>query len=109
MIRLQKFDHTCYDTLISWIDSAESLMQFAGPAFTFPLTKQQLDISLSDPKRFAFKVIEACNGITIGHAEIYVSKTGAYLGRIFIGDPQKRGKGLGQQIVLQYWITPLMF
>jgi RimJ/RimL family protein N-acetyltransferase len=98
MILLEKFDHTCSDQLISWVDSAEELMQFAGPAFTFPLTKEQLEVSLSDPNRFAFKVIALSNE-TIGYAEIYLTGQSAYLGRILIGDPQKRGKGLGQQVV----------
>jgi RimJ/RimL family protein N-acetyltransferase len=99
MIRLDKFDQTCYDTLISWVNSADTLMQFAGPAFTFPLTKEQLDNSLSDSNRFAFKVVNQSNEMTIGHAEIYLTNRSAYLGRILIGDPQLRGKGLGQQIV----------
>jgi hypothetical protein len=30
MIRLEKFDHRNYDQLISWVDTAEALMQFAG-------------------------------------------------------------------------------
>jgi RimJ/RimL family protein N-acetyltransferase len=99
MIRLEKFDQTCYDTLISWVDSAEALMQFAGPAFTFPLTREQLDKSMSDPNRFAFSVVDRNSGKMIGHAEIYLTKESAYLGRIIIGDPQIRGKGLGGQIV----------
>ena len=74
-------------------------MQFAGPAFIFPLTTEQLDNSLNDPNRFAFKVIEQNNKAIIGYAEIYLSQESAYLGRILIGDPQARGKGLGQQIV----------
>ena len=75
------------------------LMQFAGPAFTFPLTREQLDKSSSDPKRFAFKVIDRSNETTIGHAEIYLTGKSAYLGRILIGDQQLRGKGLGKQVV----------
>jgi RimJ/RimL family protein N-acetyltransferase len=74
-------------------------MQFAGPAFAFPLTRDQLDKSLSDPNRFAFKVVDPGKEMVIGHAEIYLTKESAYLGRILIGDPQARGKGLGQQIV----------
>ena len=99
MIRLEKFDQTCYEMLLSWTESAEELMQFAGPAFTFPLTREQLDKSLSDPNRFAFSVVDRNSEKMIGHAEIYLTKESAYLGRIIIGDQQIRGKGLGQQIV----------
>jgi RimJ/RimL family protein N-acetyltransferase len=98
MIQLEKFDNKNYDLLISWIDSAEMLMQFAGPAFTFPLTREQLDTSLSDKNRLAFKVVDTSNE-HIGHAEVYVTSQCAYLGRILIGAPQLRGKGLGLQIV----------
>ena len=99
MIQLEKFDQTGYDILLSWIESAEALMQFAGPAFTFPVTKEQLEISLSDLNRFAFKVADRNSEKMIGYAEIYLTKESAYLGRIIIGDRQKRGKGSGQQIV----------
>lgn len=99
MLWLEKFDHTGYDTLISWVDSAEALMQFAGPAFTFPLTREQLDKSLSDPNRLAFRVVDRNSEKIIGHAEIYLTNESVYLGRIIIGDPQTRGKGLGGQIV----------
>lgn len=98
MIRFEKFDNSDYDRLISWVNSAETLMQFAGPAFTFPLTHEQLDASLSDKNRIAFKVVNTSNE-TIGHAEVYVTSQSAYLGRILIGDVQLRGKGLGLQLV----------
>ncbi len=58
MIALQKFDKTGYERLIRWIDSEDTLMQFAGPAFTFPLTNEQLEKSLKDKNRFAFKVVD---------------------------------------------------
>jgi RimJ/RimL family protein N-acetyltransferase len=99
MLRLETFDKESYEDLISWIGSEEQLMQFAGPAFTFPLTKEQLEISLSDKNRFAFKVINCKTNIAIGHSEIYLTDRSAYLGRILIGDKEQRGKGLGQQIV----------
>ena len=99
MIKLETFDKDSYEDLISWINSEEQLMQFAGPAFTFPLTKEQLEISLSDQSRCAFKVVNCKTNVAIGHSEIYLTDHSAYLGRIIIGDKELRGKGLGQQIV----------
>ena len=99
MIRLEKFNYKCYDRLISWVVTAEDLMQFAGPAFTFPLTYEQLDNSLSDSKRFAFQVLDSNTGTTIGHAEIYLTEQVAYLGRLLIGERDFRGMGIGRQIV----------
>lgn len=99
MIRLETFGKESYEELISWICSEEQLMQFAGPAFTFPLTNEQLEISLSDKNRFAFKVVNCETNIVIGYSEIYLTHQSAYLGRITIGDKEQRSKGLGQQIV----------
>ncbi len=99
MVQLEKFVKEDYEQLICWIDSAKMLMQFAGPIFVFPLTVAQFDKSLTDANRFAFKVVDSNSKNTIGHAEIYLTDTAAYIGRILVGDKAKRGKGIGEQIV----------
>jgi RimJ/RimL family protein N-acetyltransferase len=99
MIRLEKFTSANYADLISWIDSEESLMQFGGPLFKFPLTNEQLDTSLSDPQRVAFCIVSNETNKSIGHCEIYLSGESARIGRILIGDIAYRGKGLCPQIV----------
>ncbi len=98
-IRLEKFGRENYASLIAWVDSEEALMQFAGPLLKYPLTAEQLDISLSDKNRLAFRVVDDETNQVIGHSEIYLSQNSAKIGRILIGDQQHRGKGLGQQIV----------
>lgn len=100
MIKLAPFEISDFDKLISWIDSEEMLLQFSGPAFTFPLTNGQLKINLEDKNRFAYRVVDLSTKSMIGYSEIYLSdKTSALLGRIIIGEPEFRGKGFGQQIV----------
>jgi RimJ/RimL family protein N-acetyltransferase len=99
MIKLESFKKDFYADLISWVDSEETLLQFAGPAFTFPLTGDQLDHSLSDGNRFAFRVVEEETNISIGHYELYLNSNSFVLGRILIGDKEKRRKGYGNQIV----------
>ena len=99
MVRLEKFDKGFYADLISWVDSEELLLQFAGPAFSYPLTNEQLDKSLADKNRIAFRVVNDNTNFSIGHCEIYLTDKSAYLGRILIGDKGHRGKGIGQQIV----------
>lgn len=99
MVRLEKFNRDNYADLISWVDSEETLMQFGGPGFIFPLTAEQLDISLNDKNRTAFSVVNNETDLSIGHCEIYLSNDSAKIGRIIIGDREQRGKGLGQQIV----------
>ena len=101
MIRLDSFSKKDYADFISWIDSEETLMQVAGPSFRFPLTEEQLDLSELDVNRISFTVADAGTGASIGHGELYVSEDSAKLGRIIIGNEQHRGKGLGQEIVVQ--------
>lgn len=99
MIKLKTFNKIDFKRLISWIDGEEELIQFAGPVFTFPLTKDQLENYLEDKKRFAYKVIETCSNQTIGHCEIYLTDVSAKLCRILIGEKPFRGKGLGFELV----------
>ena len=98
-IRLEKFGRENYANLIAWVESEEALMQFAGPLFKYPLTPEQLDVSLSDKNRFAFRVVDDETNLVIGHSEIYLSENSAKIGRILIGSREHRGKGLGGQIV----------
>ena len=104
MIRLVKFRREHYANLISWMDSEETLMQVAGTTLKFPLTEEQLDISLSDKDRHSFAGINNETGNIIGHAEIYLSNSAAKFGRIIIGDETQRGKGFGEQVVKQLLI-----
>lgn len=99
MIRLEKFGKEFYADLISWIDSEKTLMQFAGPEFNFPLTNEQLDKSLSDKNRYAFRVVNTNTNRSIGYAEIYLTENLVYFGRILIGDRKQRGKQIGQRIL----------
>ncbi|KAF2341175.1 GNAT family N-acetyltransferase [Flavobacterium tistrianum] len=105
MIYLEKFEQKDYSELIDSVKSAKDLMQFGGPEFTFPLTVEQIDKTLSDENRIAFRVVNISNGNTIGHCEIYFYDGFAKLGRILIMDQNQRGKGIGEQMVtllLQY-------
>lgn len=100
MIKLEPFEKKDFAQLISWIDSEESLVQFAGPVFTFPLTHDQLADHVADPNRKSFKVVYKKDNRTIGHAEIYLKFAHtARLCRILIGDPEFRGQGLGKKLV----------
>jgi RimJ/RimL family protein N-acetyltransferase len=100
MIELHKFSETDFDRLISWINSEEELIQFAGQIFSFPLTKEQLSNYISEPNRFVFKVILTETNEVIGHCEIFKeSDSSARLCRILIGQEKYRGKGLGKMIV----------
>jgi RimJ/RimL family protein N-acetyltransferase len=99
MINLTAFDKSDFAKLISWISNEEILLQFSGPAFTFPLTEEQLYLNLEDKNRFAYKVVDLSNNSMIGYAEIYWQKNSVLLGRIIIGEQEFRGRGIGKQIV----------
>ncbi|KAF2080347.1 GNAT family N-acetyltransferase [Flavobacterium sharifuzzamanii] len=105
MIYLENFEKKDYSELIDSVKNAKDLMQFGGPEFTFPLTENQIDKTLSDKNRIAFRVADVSNRNTIGHCEIYFYDGFAKLGRILIMDQNQRGKGIGEQMVtllLQY-------
>lgn len=100
MIRLEKFTKEFYPELINSIKNGKELMQFGGPEFTFPLTEEQIDKTLSDESRIAFRVVNVSDDATIGHSEIYFKDDSAKLGRILIIDENQRGKGVGEQMLI---------
>ncbi|UEG49706.1 GNAT family N-acetyltransferase [Ferruginibacter lapsinanis] len=101
MITLEPFERTDFERLINWIDTEEILVQFGGPIFSFPLTIEQLEAYTNDKQRLSFKVVDQSSKTPIGHAELFPSDDNKTMKicRILIGDKQKRGQGLGQQII----------
>ena len=100
MMYLEKFDKKFYSELIDSIKNAKDLMQFGGPEFIFPLTEEQIDKTLSDQNRIAFRVANTADGRTLGHCEIYFNQDSAKLGRILIIDEKQRRKGIGEKMVI---------
>ncbi|MFT3902849.1 MAG: GNAT family protein [Niabella sp.] len=99
-IKLETFSEADFDTLISWVKDEKELIQFAGPIFNFPLTKEQLHYYLADPKRHVFKVIHNKTNTVIGHCEVYKGNgQTCRLCRILIGNKIFRGKGYGTLLV----------
>ncbi|KMQ61801.1 GNAT family acetyltransferase [Chryseobacterium sp. BLS98] len=105
MIQLLPFTIEDSFELISTIKDKRMLLQFAGPAYHFPLTKEQLEIDLENENRFMFRVFDETEQKVIGHAQIFLKDNTFLLGRILIWDENNRGKGYGKKIVqnlLQY-------
>ena len=98
-IRLDAFGPADFDHLIRWIQSKEDLVQFAGPIFQFPLTREQLENYLEHKDKIPLKVVLIETGESIGHCEINMGNSLPRLSRILIGPVHLRGKGLGQEIV----------
>ena len=99
LVKLSPFLQKDFKKLISWVESEEAMVQFAGTYFQFPLTEAQLDHYLKDKNRFVYKVVHTITNTVIGHAEIFFNYPTAILCRIIIGEKQYRGQGIGQQIV----------
>lgn len=99
MLKLVTFSEYDFDQLIAWVDTEELLMQFAGPGFRFPLTKEQLAESAADPARFSFTIVDTHTQEAIGHCEVSVTDTTAKIGRVIIGSGNARGKGLCGEIM----------
>ena len=101
MIALQPFEENDFERLINWLDNEELLVQFGGPLFSFPLTREQLEVYKNDKNRLSFKVLELPGQEIVGHAELFPSDQPEVIKicRILIGDKSKRGKGFGQQVI----------
>jgi RimJ/RimL family protein N-acetyltransferase len=110
MIELEPFERHDFDRLIGWVESEEMLMQWAGPIFRWPLTREQLEAYLRasevpDPPRLIFRAVERATGHTggrvVGHVELGAidrRNGSATLSRVLV-DPGLRGAGIGQAMV----------
>lgn len=98
MVTLHPFTIEDAPLLISKIKDERMLLQFAGPAYRFPLTAEQLQKDLSDENRTLFKITDQ-NGQIIGHAQIFLKEKTFLLGRILIWDENNRGKGYGKKVM----------
>ncbi|MFD1067780.1 GNAT family N-acetyltransferase [Oceanobacillus locisalsi] len=107
MIRLGYFGRQDFDLLISWIDSPEFLMQWAGPHFNYPLDVEQLNHYIEGANEESsqihiYKVILNETNETIGHISlnnIDVKNRSARIGKVLLGSTDIRGKGIGQKMV----------
>jgi RimJ/RimL family protein N-acetyltransferase len=99
---LAEFTDADVDRLVEWIDSPELLGQWAGPAFAFPFTREQMELHLSDRgDRHIFKVLSPETGEHIGHVELGAinhAHRSARIGRVFIA-PEQRGRGYGTRLM----------
>ena len=99
-LALSEFSPKDFDLFKSWIDTNELLITIAGKNLIFPLTNEQLEIYLNDPKSDSFNVIDINENKIIGHAEIiHTELNKCKLDKIIIGDKTQRGKGIGAELI----------
>ena len=105
-IQLRPFARPDFLRLISWVNSPQMLIQWAGPTqFTFPLSLEQLEHYLQGsegptPIRRIFASLDGAGNV-IGHIELgaldYANQTGT-LCRVLVA-PQLRGEGFSVPMV----------
>ncbi|QDI92632.1 N-acetyltransferase [Salicibibacter halophilus] len=102
MIALQHFERTHMKKLIEWIETPEFLLQWGGPNFTYPLDEKQLERYMEEPDRYIYSVVEQETEMIIGHislGRIDKENRSARVGKVLVGDPGARGKGIGRQMM----------
>jgi RimJ/RimL family protein N-acetyltransferase len=109
MVELKYFERSDFNQLIKWIDSPEFLLQWGGPAFDYPLNVEQLEkyiknANCDNSEILIYKVIDTDTGDVIGHislGKIDRKNKSARIGRVLVGDNSARGKGIGQQMIME--------
>lgn len=97
---LQKYNHTYFTTIQSWITDGDFLFQFAGPDWEFPLTQKQLDNYIEqNPHKQLYIGLHAENTPVAFGEIIFQGHYSPRLGRLLVGGAENRGKGYGQKFI----------
>lgn len=107
MIKLEYFTEDDFQQLIDWIPTAEFTLQWGGPAFKYPLTKEQLlsylkGANINGATKYIFKVVDITNNKVIGHVSLgSVDRLNqsARVGKVLVGSIGSRGKGYGTKLM----------
>ena len=100
MLKLRDFQMRDMPHLLQAIVDEKMLMQFAGPAYVFPLTAAQVAVDLHADDVRVFSMVTATDEV-VGHAQMQILSDSVLLRRILIWDESWRGQGWGQYMVRQ--------
>lgn len=107
MIELRPFTLADAPRLIEWAVSEAFLLQWVGPTFHYPLAAEQIEKHLTEakgdePTILPFRVTDSRTGEMVGYLELCsidrVNRS-AVLGRVIVGPLDRRGTGVGTQMV----------
>lgn len=95
--------------LLRWIDSEHLMAFWAGGTFRWPLTGRELRAYLEASRRpeslmRVYRAVDAESGRWVGHLDVCPSTRhdgSAQIGRVLVGDPRLRGRGIGRQMLAQ--------
>jgi RimJ/RimL family protein N-acetyltransferase len=102
-VALRPFEENDFPFILQSIASADELLQWAGPGFSWPLDEAQLhdyrDKAVRDPEKF--RPLSAVEGDTVvGHVELVLDRKHnlGYIGRVLVA-PAGRRRGLGTALM----------
>ncbi|NMP23687.1 GNAT family N-acetyltransferase [Sulfobacillus sp. DSM 109850] len=109
MVELQYFERSDFPQLVAWVTSPEFLLQWGGPGFDYPLDEPQLEQYVLEANRPGSKVLvfrgfDTESGKVVGHislGQIDRKNQSGRIGKVLVGDPAMRGKGIGQSMIRQ--------
>lgn len=98
---IRPYQENDFPFLEKWITDPFLLFQFAGPSWEFPITPEQIvrHQRLFPNKQLYVGLDENHQPIAFGeiiHGEIHSPR----LGRLLVGDPNLRGRGIGRNFIL---------
>ncbi|RXJ04575.1 N-acetyltransferase [Anaerobacillus alkaliphilus] len=107
MIELRYFVRSDFNQLISWVNSPEFILQWAGTSFVYPLDEAQLENYIENANHenadiLIYKVVDTKTNDVIGHislGRIDRKNRSARIGRVLVGANAVRGMGIGQQMI----------
>ena len=107
MVKLAYFSQNDFQQLMEWIPNAAFTLQWGGPAFTYPVTVEQLESYLKganelNASKYVFKVIDEFTNEVIGHVSlgnVDRNNNSARIGKVLVGSANSRGKGYGTQLM----------
>ena len=97
---LRKFESQDMPSFLAAIHDAKMLMQFAGPAYVFPLTAEQVAVDLQADDVRVFSMVTDKDEV-VGHAQMQIFSDSVLVRRILIWDGAWRGQGWGKHMVQQ--------
>ena len=98
--KLIPFQQFHFKTLINWVKDEETMLNFAGLGFQYPLTDQQLSDYINNyPQLLLFIGLDQeSNPVAYGEV-IPQENNSARLGHLIIGESENRGQGLGKKLI----------
>lgn len=104
------FGERDFHLLHQWSASEAFQLQWAGGKWSYPLTDEDMKSYLEDANypwksdKLIFKVKHRLSGESIGHislSEIDRKNRSARIGRVILGDPKYRGRGIGKAMIVE--------